>query len=137
VIRFSIVDDDTSAQLSHALPKTVYADDMCISCKVVDENDKDGNQNDQNMDQILDMCQQLYESSAKCESSHGFSNGYASYNGYENQAGQESMVCEFIEAIKAGTYDESGEIVVNGSKSSAGGDPRLLGVRNSPLLFLF
>lgn len=66
------------------------------------------------------MCEQLYDASAKCESSHGFDDGYAQYDNYENQANQESTVCEFMQSLRSGTYDEEGEIIVSGASSTTG-----------------
>lgn len=41
-------------------------------------------------------------------------NGFrcANYNGYEIQRSQEAEVCDFMQMIRNGTYDESGEIVL-------------------------
>lgn len=97
-------------KLSHALLKTVYADGACVSCGGGDYDDDGGDAND--------MCQQLYEESAKCEQAHGFELGYQYYNGYDNQYSQEEIVCDFIDSIKAGSYDDYGEIVVNGASAS-------------------
>jgi hypothetical protein len=62
-----------------------------------------------------ELCENLDDDAAKCEKTHGFAGGYANYNGYENQLLQEKAVCEYMVSLKAGTYDETGEIVVNGS----------------------
>lgn len=103
-------DEGTQMKLSHALLKTVYADGSCVACS--DGND-DGGAND--------MCDELYQESAKCETTHDFANGYANYNGYDNQMEQEEIVCDFIDSIKAGSYDEYGEIVVNGANLANSG----------------
>jgi hypothetical protein len=121
-------DENTSMKLSHALLKSTYTD-TCISCKEQpDANGQQQNENDQNdVDEVIEMCEDLYDAAAKCETVHGFANGYANIYGYENQIAQESTVCDFMDSIKAGTYDEGGEIVVRGassvgtSKSTTGG----------------
>lgn len=124
-------------KVSHALLKTVYSSD-CISCAFVDENqNQDGNndQKDQNANRVLDMCDELYEASAKCESPHGFLYGYANYEGYENQVAQEGTVCDFVAALKSGTYDQMGEIVVSGANSSWGGGAQTTGGQKFALTF--
>ena len=134
--------DGVSMKLSHALLKTVYSTD-CVSCLQVDEEEEE--QNDDNADEdenaeeeepeVLEMCEQLYEAAAKCEKTNGFDNGYAAYNGYANQLAQESVVCGFVESLKAGSYDESGEIVVNGANSSIGGLAATTGGQKFALTF--
>jgi hypothetical protein len=135
-----------SMKLSHALLKTTYSSD-CISCTWVDQNAQQQDQQvddqaqqqqdckDCNNNQILDMCEELYESSAKCEKTHNFDNGYANYYGYENQLAQEGVVCDFIQSLKAGSYDEVGEIVVNGANSSIGGGAKTTGGQKFALTF--
>lgn len=139
--------DGVSMKLSHALLKTVYSSD-CISCLWVDEDanqeeeqqNDDANQNqnnnqDANQNQILDMCEQLYEEAAKCEKTHEFDNGYSNYYGYANQLAQETVVCDFIESLKAGSYDETGEIVVWGANSALGGGAQTTGGQKFALTF--
>jgi hypothetical protein len=139
--------DGLSMKLSHALLKTVYSSD-CISCLWVDENDENENQEQQNDDQqnqnnnrdanenkILDMCEELYEDAAKCEKANGFDNGYANYWAYENQLSQEGVVCDFIASLKAGSYDETGEIVVWGANSALGGGAKTTGGQKFALTF--
>ena len=111
-------------KLSHALLKTTYASDSCVSCTA--------NQQD---DQVSEMCGQLYEASAKCEKSHGFDNGFSGYDGYQNQVANEDVVCDFIESIGAGSYDEYGEIVVIGSNSGYYGGSKTTGGQKFALTF--
>jgi hypothetical protein len=129
--------DGVSMKLSHALLKTVYSS-SCISCLQVEEEDENGG-NDDNADEqepeVVEMCEQLYEASAKCEKTNGFDDGYANYYGYENQLAQEGVVCDFVESLKAGSYDESGEIVVNGANSSIGGGAETTGGQKFALTF--
>jgi len=109
-----LVDDNgNQINLSHLILQKTYRSDNCISC------DAGYYQDDDNVDdkatEVLDMCAELYEASAKCEKIYGFDNGYANYDGYENQVDNEAVVCEFISSLKSGTYSQEGEIVVGGS----------------------
>mmetsp|Transcript_17936 Transcript_17936/g.41162 ORF Transcript_17936/g.41162 Transcript_17936/m.41162 type:complete len:422 (-) Transcript_17936:182-1447(-) len=134
--------DGVSMKLSHALLKTVYSSD-CISCLQPAEEDENEDEEEQDEDEdaeeeepeVLEMCEQLYQAAAKCEKTNGFDNGYASYDGYENQLAQEGVVCDFVESLKAGSYDESGEIVVNGKSSSVGGGSQTTGGQKFALTF--
>lgn len=111
-------DGGVSMKLSHALLKSTYTD-TCISCKEqADENGQQNNANDQaDADEVTEMCETLYDAAAKCETASGFANGYANIYGYENQVSEESTVCSFMDSLKAGTYDEGGEIVIKGASS--------------------
>jgi len=137
---YLIDDDGVSMKLSHALLKTVYSSD-CISCLVPEEEDENGDDQNNNDDgeeqeiEVLEMCEQLYEAAAKCEKTNGFDSGYANYDGYDNQLAQESVVCDFVESLKAGSYDESGEIVVNGANSAIGGGADTTGGQKFALTF--
>jgi hypothetical protein len=124
-------------KLSHALLKTVYAEDSCVSCLAVAEDDGNGDDNNGEEEEIEvnEMCEALYEAAAKCEKTHGFDNGYASYDGYANQLSQEEVVCDFIDSVKVGSYDEQGEIVVNGGSGSYGGGAKTTGGQKFALTF--
>lgn len=113
-----LITDGVSMHLSHALLKSTYTD-TCISCKEDAEQNENGDANE-DADAVTELCENLYTDSAKCEKSHGFNDGYANYYGFENQLAQEEVVCEFMSSLKAGTYDEQGEIVVSGSNSRSG-----------------
>jgi len=129
--------DGVSMKLSHALLKTVYSSD-CISCTAPQDEDEEEDANDDGEEkeiEVLEMCEQLYEAAAKCEKTNGFDNGYASYDNYANQLAQEGVVCDFVESLKAGSYDESGEIVVNGKSSSVGGGSQTTGGQKFALTF--
>jgi len=108
--------DGYSMKLSHALLKTTYDKDTEISCLQVDEddenNDQDNNNNNGDEPEVAEVCEMLYETSAKCEKAHGFDSGYSQYYAYENQLVQEDAVCSFITALKSGTYSEEGDIQV-------------------------
>jgi hypothetical protein len=131
--------DGYQMKLSHALLKTVYAEDSCVSCLVVAEEDENDNGDDNNGEEdeieVNEMCEALYEAAAKCEKTHGFDNGYASYDAYANQLSQEEVVCDFIESVKAGSYDEQGEIVVNGGSGSYGGGAKTTGGQKFAMTF--
>jgi hypothetical protein len=121
-------------KLSHALLKTVYAEDSCVSCTKVEDN-QERKLEDAQAAEVLDMCQALYEDAAKCEKTHGFDGGYSDYSGYANQLSQEEVVCDYIESIKAGSYDEKGEIVVYGANSANGGGAKTTGGQKFALTF--
>ena len=63
------------------------------------------------------MFQQLYEGSEKFEQKHGFQDGVSNYDADSNQASHECTVCQFINTLGSGAYDQSGEIVL---RSNAG-----------------
>ncbi|CAJ1966798.1 unnamed protein product [Cylindrotheca closterium] len=124
-------DDGTQSKLSHALLKTVYTDGYCVSCAAYNNGNDDGGQ-------ANDMCDELYQESAKCEKAHGFDNGYANYDSdYQNQLAQEEIVCDFIDSIKAGSYDDYGEIVVTGANLSSSGTTTTSGQKLALSFFVF
>ncbi|KAL3943028.1 MAG: hypothetical protein SGBAC_002887 [Bacillariaceae sp.] len=126
-----LMSDGTQSKLSHALLKTVYSENSCVSCAANNNGDDDGNA------QVNDMCQELYQESAKCEGAHGFDNGYASYdNDYQNQLAQEEIVCDFIDSLKAGSYDDYGEIVVTGANLSSSGTTTTSGQKLALTFFI-
>lgn len=98
--------------------------DSCVSCvakewEIPEQNDQQ-QQNDQEEVEVNEMCEQLYEMAAKCESKYGFDNWWKDYEDYENQYVQEDLVCDFISSLGNGNYDEYGEIVLSGSSFSGG-----------------
>jgi hypothetical protein len=94
-------------KLAHTLLRKVYRDEECIlSCGVTGERDDE--QNTTSTVQVHEACQSLYERSAKCEMTHGFDNGYASYDRYENQLANEEEVCGFMMTLANGTHTEGG-----------------------------
>lgn len=122
-------DDGVTMQLSYHLLKKVVAEDECVAdCLQVDENEDENDDGEEKEAETAEVCQQLYEAAGKCESSNGFDNGidYSNYNGedgwsYANQMAQEELVCDFMSSLVAGTYDQSGEIVVAGGRSTESG----------------
>ncbi|GKZ00328.1 hypothetical protein MPSEU_000985700 [Mayamaea pseudoterrestris] len=128
--------DGVQMKLSHALLKNTYTD-TCISCAEPQEQvDDDRAANDNaDADAVIELCENLYEEAAKCEKTHGFDNGYSSYSGYENQLSQETVVCDYMQSLKSGTYDEEGEIIVSGASSSVGGGVSTTGGQKFALVF--
>jgi hypothetical protein len=128
-------DEGYQMKLSHALLKMTYQD-TCISCKEPQDYDENNNGNDRyDADEVNELCEELYNYAAKCEASHGFDTGYSQVYGYENQAAQEQLVCDYIQSIKAGTYDEEGEINVKGANASIGGGSQTTGGQKFALTF--
>jgi hypothetical protein len=118
---YLVSNDGVSMKLSHALLKSTYTD-TCISCTEPEDANQNNNGNDANdADQVIEMCEKLYDEAAKCETRNGFTVGYANYQGYENQLAQEEVVCDFMQSLKSGTYDEEGEIIISGSSTSKRG----------------
>lgn len=102
----------------------VVDSESCVSCvqkewEIPEQNDQQ--QNDAEEVEVNQMCENLYEAAAKCESKYGFDNYWAGYEEYENQYVQEDLVCDFISSLGSGNYDEYGEIVLSGSSSSGSG----------------
>eukprot|EP00956_Cyclotella_meneghiniana_P008038 scaffold10711_cov73-Cyclotella_meneghiniana.AAC.4 len=93
-----------NVKLSYHLLKQTFGGDFVASCY-----DEDG--------AVSGMCQTLYEDAGKCEYVHGFSGIDNDNYKYATQIANEEQVCEFISKLKAGHYDQSGEIVLTGRKS--------------------
>jgi len=102
--------------------------DSCVSCimnnyEIPDMNADDAanaNQEEEEVE-VNEMCNQLYETAAKCESKYGFNNYWKNYEEYENQYVQEDVVCDFIQSLESGSYDQYGEIELSGSRRRGGG----------------
>lgn len=137
--------DGYQMKLSHALLKTIYAEDSCVSCMEVEEEDEnnDGNDNgEEEAPETNEMCRALYDDAAKCEESHGFEGAFNQYNGnnqaengWYNQEAQEELVCDFISSLQSGTYDETGEIIISGGSSVVGGGSKTTGGQKFALTF--
>jgi hypothetical protein len=125
----------TQMKLSHALLKNTYSD-TCITC-LEPTNYNDNNQGNDNADAdvVSEMCETLYDEAAKCELTHGFAKGYSAYSGYENQLANEAVVCDYMQSIRSGTYDETGEIIVSGAASSRDGSAATTGGQTFALSF--
>lgn len=63
--------------------------------------------------ETIEACETLYQSAAKCESSHGFGNKASSSLTWSD----EKMACDFIQQNQYGVYNDSGEIVVSGGRA--------------------
>lgn len=118
-------DNGNNIQLSYATMSRAYTSD-CLTC--IEDN---GNNNQNNYyDESNELCENLYDEAAKCESAHNFNNGYTNYGNYQNQAAQEQVVCKFINSLSSGTYDETGEIRVGSAKSyNSGSDTTTTGAQ--------
>lgn len=124
---------EDGAKLSHALLKTIYQGDA-ISCLAENEAD-----DDDAADETNEVCQEIYETAAKCEVPNNFNGGiasYANYDNYDNQVAQEEEICDFIDTIAANAYDQSGEIVISGSSSSTSGGSSASGGQKFALVVL-
>eukprot|EP00986_Skeletonema_menzelii_P004289 scaffold1454_cov141-Skeletonema_menzelii.AAC.6 len=100
-------DNGYNVKLSYHLLKHTFVNgyNNCItSCATYE----DGN----SYAQTAEVCDTLYQSAAKCESTHAFN-----YRSENSQNWMEEMTaCDFIEQLNYGTYDEYGEIVVTGGR---------------------
>merc|ERR1712194_178289 len=131
--------------MGHNLLKTIYSSDNCISClEPVEEDENEDAEEDEDAEeeaaQTADVCRNLYEAAAKCEDSHGFEASVWNADDdaaatYENQEEQESLVCDYISSLKSGTYDETGDIVVQGGTSVIGGGAKTTGGQKFALTF--
>lgn len=129
-------DNGNSLQLSHSILKQTYHN-TCISCKEPqDDQENNGGNDNKDEDDVIELCENLYTASAKCEAVHGFSNGYAKYNGYENQIENEETVCGFVNSLKSGTYDEQGEISVTGANGKKGSESTSAGQKVALTFFI-
>jgi len=109
--------------ISYDLLKQTYSTASTIPCvepdwEVPEEEDENGNQDDAAEEEeeeveINQMCMELYEGAAKCEEIHGFEQHHLDDEFYSIQAAQEDLVCQFISTIGSGSYDQSGNIVLN------------------------
>mmetsp|Transcript_36439 Transcript_36439/g.54413 ORF Transcript_36439/g.54413 Transcript_36439/m.54413 type:complete len:411 (-) Transcript_36439:104-1336(-) len=113
-----------------AVPQLTYhnlekvSGDSCISCLVEPEEDADANE----APEAQEVCQQLYEEAAKCETPYGFDGVLSSGDEeYANQAANEETVCTFIKAVNGGAYDEEGEISLSSSNVRSGGGSSVSG----------
>jgi len=132
VENFLADNDGNQMKLSHALLKTTYESDSCLSCLV---EDNDGNDDNEKEPEIEEVCENLYQAAAKCENKHGFDDGYSNYYANENQLENEETVCDFISSLKSGTYAQDGEIVVGGSNSYRSGTTSTTGGQKFALTF--
>ena len=78
----------------------------------MEDNDNDDAADD--ADDVNQMCENVYNWAAKCESPTGLESGFVQVNrdenDYENQVENEFMACTFINSLIWDSYTESGEI---------------------------
>uniref|UniRef100_A0A7S2P0U7 Uncharacterized protein n=1 Tax=Leptocylindrus danicus TaxID=163516 RepID=A0A7S2P0U7_9STRA len=86
-----------------------YYDGSCVSCKEsadpyanVDEDNEDG-------DDIAEVCEELYMQAAKCEEGISSSSSSKSYAEKE----KEQIACTYISNVMKGAYDEKGQIYLD------------------------
>ena len=119
-----------NVKLSYHLMKKTFVNDECItSCASYNHysnNAHDENDDGDNDNAVAEICQNLYASSGKCETPHGFTSGITSsssssyssseyYDEYSTQIDNEDTVCQYIANINSGAYDDSGELIVKTS----------------------
>ena len=90
----------SNMKLSHYFLKKSYTN-TCLSCEA-DGSTRQG--------AVNSLCQQLYETAGKCETTHGFDDGAANYEGFGNQLAQEDVVCDFISSIKEGSLSPTNQL---------------------------
>lgn len=113
------VEDLIGAKLSyHVLSNVVSTSSdstTCLSCKESGDDDDNNNEDDEaDEDNVNEMCEELYNIAAKCESPYGLTAGFIDVNrednDYENQVENEFMACNFIDSLIWNSYSETGEI---------------------------
>ncbi|KAL7517274.1 hypothetical protein ACHAWX_002208 [Stephanocyclus meneghinianus] len=106
-----------NVKLSYHLLKQTFVDGECVaSCA----DDNYGDNDNSNYNGVSQVCQTLYEVAGKCESNHGFATGIGTnQDNYATQISNEEAVCEFISTIRAGHYNQTGEIVLIGTAHSS------------------
>lgn len=123
-----------NVKLSYHLMKKTFVNDECItscasSSSYVDDGNDDGDNDANGGNNVAEICQNLYASSGKCETLHGFTSGITSssssyssssssskyYDEYSTQIDNEDTVCQYIANINSGAYDDSGELIVKTS----------------------
>jgi len=132
--------DGYSLKLSYHLLKQTFAEGECVASCLKEDEEAQNNQNNNNNGEerepeVNEVCEELYEAAGKCESSHGFENGIVDYENYDNQVRNEELVCDFISSLKAGHYDQTGEIVVAGGRTTLGGGASTTGGQKFALTF--
>jgi len=129
--------DGYNMKLSYHLLKQTFASDECVaSCLQEDEDQNQQNDDeDEKEAETAEVCENLYEAAGKCEKNHGFESQIVNYENYDNQVRNEELVCDFISSLQAGHYDQTGEIVVNGGRTTMGGGSATTGGQKFALTF--
>lgn len=115
------VEDLLGYKVSYRNFRTNMSGGNCLSCEQLkyeeDYNERDGNNNNRNRDQhrgedsVKDVCNNLYNVAAKCETKHGFLDGLQRYSGYyDKQIANELDACTFVDNVVFESYNAYGEI---------------------------
>eukprot|EP00581_Thalassiosira_minuscula_P034576 CAMPEP_0184447172 /NCGR_PEP_ID=MMETSP0740-20130409/3482_1 /TAXON_ID=385413 /ORGANISM="Thalassiosira miniscula, Strain CCMP1093" /LENGTH=695 /DNA_ID=CAMNT_0026816735 /DNA_START=63 /DNA_END=2150 /DNA_ORIENTATION=+ len=98
----------------------INEDNLCIPCTqeslmwtergAWNGDDDDGNYGGSN--EINDLCEMLYEDSARCDKHFRSYNTRSKRAKYAEAVAQEDLTCDFIDSIAMGNYNEMGEIDV-------------------------
>lgn len=90
---------------------SIDSGERCLSCS--EDNYQNGN-DQQDGDNVNEMCEQIYDAAAKCETPTGIQAGFMRDNAqagqYQNQAESEFYTCNFVQSIYWDSYDNKGEI---------------------------
>ena len=120
------VEDALGYQISYQLLAHTYNADgnNCLSCNeniydgfdddaVANGNNQQNGNDEQDADDVNEMCERVYGEAAKCESIYGI-DAFVQVNreerDYENQVENENVVCAYIDSLLADSYTETGEI---------------------------
>jgi hypothetical protein len=109
------IEDLLGAKLSYHLLRHTSSstDKVCLAC-AEGAYAADADQDAADGDNVNEMCENLYDGAAKCESKTGLENGFVQVNQaeqeYENQVENEFMACTFINSLVWNSYTETGEI---------------------------
>jgi len=128
-------DDGYNMKLSYHLLKQTFAADECVASCLQEDEDQNDDDDEEEEPETAEVCMELYEASGKCEKNHGFESQIVNYDNYENQVRNEELVCDFISSLQAGHYDQTGEIVVNGGRTTMGGGSATSGGQKFALTF--
>uniref|UniRef100_A0A7S2P8B7 Uncharacterized protein n=1 Tax=Leptocylindrus danicus TaxID=163516 RepID=A0A7S2P8B7_9STRA len=111
------LDTFTGMSISSVSLADYYKED-CISCQESSNPYANVDEDNEDADDIAEICEDLYMESAKCEANLGIS----AYSGQYNQYGSSymsEMACTFIKNVVKGAYDEKGQIYLDLSEYHA------------------
>ena len=92
----------------------VYYDSNCTSCRESDKPYQNVDGDEEDADDINELCQNLYQVAGKCNR-YMYDAEDGSYQGY-NQEANEEEVCGFIKNVVTGQYDEQGYIYLDATQ---------------------
>jgi hypothetical protein len=117
------VEDLLGYKVSYRNFRTNMSGGNCLSCEQLkyedgyNEREGGNNNNNRNRDQhrgedyVKDVCNNLYNVAAKCETKHGFLDGLQRYSGYyDKQIANELDACTFVDNVVFESYNAYGEI---------------------------